>query len=217
MEPIVCIGFQFILMTYDHHDNTSAPGPVSPHAWVVNALKHALSAGVPANKIVLGVNDYGYDWNTSAKTAITIPQKVATTAPASEKSYNPVTKEVKVAYTKNGKQHIAYYGGRQALADKVAIAKQNKLYGIAIWKVGYENQAYWQELLKVNGDAASLQAGATNSTAPSAAYTHKKKGAKPITHRPIGTKSGRAGTKGKGTATHSGTSRSQSGTKRGTK
>ncbi len=208
---------QIVLMTYDHHDDSSVPGPVSPHAWVLNSLQHTLKSGVPASKIVLGANDYGYDWNTTKKTAITIPQKVATTAPSSEKSYDPTTKETKVTYTKNGDKHIAYYDGLKALADKVAMAKQYKLYGIAIWKVGYENHAFWQELIKVNGDAASLQAGATNATAPSAAAGTRKKGAKPMTHRPIGTKSG-TGTGGKkGSTTHSGTSRSGSGTKRGTK
>ncbi len=209
---------QIVLMTYDHHDDSSGPGPVSPHAWVVAGVQHALNSGVPAQKLVLGVNDYGYDWNTTKHTAITVPQKVATTAPTSEKSYNPTTTESKVVYTKNGQHHIAYYGGRKALADKVAIAKQYKLYGIAIWKVGYENQAYWQELLKVNGDAASLQQGATSSAAPSAAFKAKKHAKKPITHRPIGTKTGRTSPAKmkKSTGKHAGTSRSQSGTKRGT-
>ncbi len=211
---------QLVLMTYDHHDDSSKAGPVSPHAWVVSSLQHALNSGVPAGKIFLGVNDYGYDWTTSGGKGVTIPQKVATVLQGT-KTYDPTTTETKVTYTKNGQQHTVYYGGRQALADKVAIARKYKLYGIAIWKVGYENKAYWDELIKVNGDAASLHAGsASTSTAPSAAFKSKKHGKKPITHRPIGKKSGRrAGPKKTNTkgGVHSGTSRSKSGQKRGTK
>ena len=209
---------QLILMTYDRHDNTSSPGPVSPHAWVVAAVKHALASGVPASKIVLGVNSYGYDWNVSTGKGTTVGQAQASSTPNSQKSYSSTTKETKVTFTKNGVKHVIYYGGRQALADKIAIAKQYKLAGIAIWKVGYENQAYWQELLKVNGDAASLQQGATSSAAPSAAFKAKKHAKKPITHRPIGTKTGRTSPAKmkKSTGKHAGTSRSQSGTKRGT-
>jgi spore germination protein len=208
---------QLILMTYDHHDDSSPAGPVSPHAWVVSSVQHALNSGVPANKIFLGVNDYGYDWPTGGK-GVTIGQKVATTLPGT-KTYDPTTKEMKVTYTKNGQQHVVYYGGRQGLADKVAIARQYKLYGIAIWKVGYENQAYWSELLKVNGDAASLQSGASSSTAPSAAFKSKKHGKKPITHRPIGKKTGRMSPAKmkKSTGKHAGTARSHSGKKRGMK
>jgi hypothetical protein len=48
---------QLILMTYDRHDDSSAPGPVSPHRWVVQALEHAIRReGVPPQKIYLGVN-----------------------------------------------------------------------------------------------------------------------------------------------------------------
>jgi spore germination protein YaaH len=203
---------QLILMTYDRHDNTSSPGPVSPHAWVVAAVKHALASGVPASKIVLGVNSYGYDWNLSSGKGTTVGQAQASSTPNSQKSYSSTTKETKVTFTKNGVKHVIYYGGRQALADKIAIAKQYKLAGIAIWKVGYENQGFWQELLTKNGNAASgSQTSTTSGTGGSAAsrtrHAHKK--GKPMTHRPIGARHG--------VKPHGGTARGHSGKMRGKK
>ncbi len=207
-----------VLMTYDRHDNTSPPGPVSPHNWVVSAVKHALQSGVPANKILLGVNSYGYNWNLSTGKGTTVGQAQATST-SGTKTYSSTTKENRVTYTRNGVKHVIYYGGRKSLADKLAIARQYKLAGIAIWKVGYEDQAYWQELLTKNGDASSTTTNATSGTTGSAAggsaASGKRTGhAKPMTHRPIGTRTGGAK---HGTKTHGGTARSQSGKARGTK
>jgi spore germination protein YaaH len=208
-----------VLMTYDRHDNTSPPGPVSPHNWVVGAVKHALAAGVPANKILLGVNSYGYNWNLSTGKGTTVGQAQATST-SGTKTYSSTTKENKVTYTRNGVKHVIYYGGRRSLADKLAIARQYKLAGIAIWKVGYEDQAYWQELLTKNGDASSTAtsnstSGTSGSTTGGSAASGKRTGhAKPMTHRPIGTRTNGAKN---GATTHGGTARSQSGKARGTK
>ena len=73
-------------MTYDRHDDTSPPGPASPHNWMVAASKHALAVGVPARKIVLGVNSYGYDWNLSSGGGTTVGQAQASTVPNSRRA-----------------------------------------------------------------------------------------------------------------------------------
>ena len=214
---------RLVLMTYDRHDDTSAAGPVSPHNWVVSAVQHALQSGVPAKKILLGVNSYGYDWNTSTGKGTTIGQAQAAALPAKDQHYSAATREIRVTYTKGGVQHVVYYGGRKALSDKIAIAKKYKLSGIAIWKIGYENQAFWQELLKKNGDAAS--GAATSGAAAGSAASHTRTGhgtgkgmkGKPMTHRPIGTRSGSTTKHGGTTGKHGGTARSHSGKMRGKK
>ena len=83
-----------------------------------------------------------------------------------QKSYSASTK---VTYTKNGVKHVIYYGGRRALADKIAIARQYKLAGIAIWKVGYENQGSWQELPRKTATPRRAPARAAPPAPPRAA------------------------------------------------
>lgn len=203
---------QLVLMSYDRHDNTSPPGPVAPHNWVVSGVKHALAAGVPASKILLGVNSYGYDWNLKSGGGTTVGQAQAAAMPSSQKTFSSTTKETKVTFTKNGVKHVIYYGGRKALADKLAIARKYKLAGIAIWKVGYENQAYWQELLTQNGNASDAASGSSASTTGGSAAKRTRKGhhtVKPMTHRPIGARHG--------AKPHGGTARSHSGKMRGKK
>ncbi|EQD27680.1 glycoside hydrolase family protein, partial [mine drainage metagenome] len=152
-------------------------------------------SGRSGDKIILGVNTYGYDWNTTNGSAYTVPQKVARTAPAKNKHYEPTSHETKVTYTQNGQQHVAFYPGRQSLTDKLQIAKKYGLYGIAIWKVGYESSSFWKQLVSENGYASTLHngnatnsgvnqgaAGKTGKGAPSAASKKRPGGIRPKVH-----------------------------------
>lgn len=152
---------QLILMTYDHHSDSSPPGPVSPAPWVKAAVVHTVQSGVQPSKIYLGVNTYGYDWNTTTQKATTLPLVKAKTAPASEKYYNPTYKETRVVYNNSSGHHVAWYGNEKSLADKLSIARKNHLFGIAIWRIGYEDANFWTTLEKLNGKHGAGAAGTT--------------------------------------------------------
>ncbi len=50
-----------ILMNYDQHETTSAPGPIAAEDWFEANLTRALKY-VPKGKILCGMGNYGYDW-----------------------------------------------------------------------------------------------------------------------------------------------------------
>ena len=52
---------QVRLMGYDYHWAGSGPGPIAPISWIRAVLSYAKTQ-IPANKIILGVPLYGYDW-----------------------------------------------------------------------------------------------------------------------------------------------------------
>ena len=52
---------QVRLMGYEYHWADSAPGPIAPRGWIRAVLRYAKTQ-IPANKIILGVPLYGYDW-----------------------------------------------------------------------------------------------------------------------------------------------------------
>jgi spore germination protein len=52
------------IMAYDDHYSGGAAGPIAPWPWVQSVLKYALTQ-IPADKIVLGVPAYGYDWSSA--------------------------------------------------------------------------------------------------------------------------------------------------------
>jgi cellulose synthase/poly-beta-1,6-N-acetylglucosamine synthase-like glycosyltransferase/peptidoglycan/xylan/chitin deacetylase (PgdA/CDA1 family) len=55
-----------VLMNYDQHWLTSPPGPIAAQDWFVENLRQVLDV-VPAQKIVVGIANYAYDWSTALK------------------------------------------------------------------------------------------------------------------------------------------------------
>jgi len=55
-----------VLMNYDQHWLTSPPGPIAAQDWFVENLRQVLEV-VPAQKIVVGIANYAYDWSTAPK------------------------------------------------------------------------------------------------------------------------------------------------------
>ena len=55
-----------ILMNYDQHWLTSPPGPIAAQDWFMENLRQIRDV-VPAQKIVVGVANYAYDWAESPK------------------------------------------------------------------------------------------------------------------------------------------------------
>src|SRR3982074_2008561 len=55
-----------MLMNYDQHWLTSAPGPIAAQDWFVENLRQVMEV-VPASKIVVGIANYAYDWSEAPK------------------------------------------------------------------------------------------------------------------------------------------------------
>ncbi len=50
-----------VLMNYDEHENTSAPGPIASQDWFENNLRRVLKL-VPKDKLICAIGNYAYDW-----------------------------------------------------------------------------------------------------------------------------------------------------------
>ncbi|WP_295445570.1 glycosyl hydrolase family 18 protein, partial [uncultured Thiodictyon sp.] len=50
-----------ILMTYDEHWSTGAPGPIASLPWFAKVLRER-ARDVPADKTIVGIGGYAYDW-----------------------------------------------------------------------------------------------------------------------------------------------------------
>ena len=55
-----------VLMNYDEHWLSSEPGPIASQDWFVENLRQVLEE-VPAQKIVVTIGSYAYDWTEAAK------------------------------------------------------------------------------------------------------------------------------------------------------
>ncbi len=139
---------QVVLMTYDHHDIGSPAGAVAPIAWVRQIVQYALQE-MPAQKILLGLAVYGYNWSSS-ETTVEIHDPQARPLAASVGApilWNAAAQEATFRDTAaNGTVHQVWYENSRSDAVKVSLANQDHLGGVAIWRLGDETPAFWTVL-----------------------------------------------------------------------
>lgn len=157
---------EVIFMAYDFHNVLSeTTGPVAPlksddsqEYSIVQALSVYLSK-VGANKLVLGIPLYGYEWLTVDNT----PRSATVARTGQTASYKRVKaliadKELTVNWDatasspwinftdEDDESHQIYFENMESWALKIQLAQQLKLPGIAFWALGYEgdNRELWE-------------------------------------------------------------------------
>ncbi len=145
------------LMAYDDHVPSGGAGPIAPWPWVESVLDYALTQ-IPADKVVLGVPAYGYDWSSSGGgTSLTGPgaQALAASVHAGI-GWSETDAEPYFSYSTGRKQHkvthTVWFEDATAIYDRAVLAADDKLAGIDIWAAGDEAPRTWTMLARLPGE-----------------------------------------------------------------
>jgi GH18 family chitinase len=148
-------------MGYDYYwSGSSTAGPVSPLAGesynVTKSVDTYLSAGVPAQKLMLGIPWFGYNWpvNSSIRKAATIGKATSLTTAAAEtltqnygKTFDQSTKVPWISYKDaNNLYRQVWFDDATSYFLKYDLVNNRNLAGIGIWALSYENgkKEIWQ-------------------------------------------------------------------------
>lgn len=135
-----------MIMTYDHHWRGGPPGPIGGLPWVRAVLNYAVQE-IPRDKILMGVPAYAYDWPLDGGTGRALTSRRAAELQAErgrDVRFDPATGELSFRYADDdGSERIVYYTPPEGLALKLALAKEFRLAGVAMWRMGQEMDAYW--------------------------------------------------------------------------
>lgn len=153
-----------VVMAYDFHRRSSPQaGPVAPlfggdELWDSDISGHLQDflAVVPADKILLGVPFYGYEWQTTSRDSQshTFPdtgstasfKRVLTILEQAEElevqqHWNDEALSPYISYKENGGIYVIYYEDSRSLSYKLDYVNQLDLGGVAIWALGYDGQS----------------------------------------------------------------------------
>ncbi len=153
-----------VLMAYDFHNPSSyVTGAVAPFSGAgkfsefdtETAVQKAVSI-MPASKVILGIPLYGYSWETINNTprsaivpgsaVIISTQKVEEflkTCTNCDMGFDNLDQEEYVIYKDidTGTYHQIFYPTSASTGVKVNYAESNRLGGVAVWALGYEDSS----------------------------------------------------------------------------
>jgi len=134
------------LMTYDEHYSGGSPGAIASLPWMNQALDYAVIY-IPREKLLLGIPVYGYDWSSEPTGILPmrdIPELVAKTN--ARVLWSDPAVEPYLYYWKGRVRHIVWYENELSAKIRLGFVKSYRLRGIAIWRLGYETNRFWQDL-----------------------------------------------------------------------
>lgn len=135
-----------VIMAYDKHWSTGPAGPIAPIGWVEENIKYALEY-FPADKIILGVANYGYDWangygqDLASKEAMELANKTG-----AEIYWHDIYQTPYFYYWEDGKKHEVWFENSNSLAFKLDLVNKYNLRGIGIWRLGNETADFWKTI-----------------------------------------------------------------------
>lgn len=137
-----------VLMAYDQHTSGTPPGPVAGYHWVRAALAYAASR-IPPRKLVLGVPLYGREWVVTPIGQISRSLNYDALASLLQRSdiqeqWHDAWRTPWVQFRKEPDTHTAWFENRRSFEEKLGLAKEFGLRGMAAWRVGFENPEFWR-------------------------------------------------------------------------
>lgn len=150
-----------VLMAYDfHYAGSYLAGPVAPiggegkvREYDINtALKETLNV-IPPKKVILGIPLYGYEWETISDKpgAPTIPGGSATASNRRitellksctncVKGFDELAQQPYIIFKDSDDYHQIYYEDEKSIQEKLKLAKESQIAGVALWALGYEGE-----------------------------------------------------------------------------
>jgi spore germination protein YaaH len=139
----------FHVMTYDYHWATSDAGSIAPPDWAKRVMEFTLTR-VPASKVEMGMNGYGYEWSGKKGETMTWKLWQQRMAACGRPERNEATQELVL----NCKGKEIWYPDAQTFMPKIKAARELGLRGLAMWVLGQEDPAVWRMWQKQKGTAA---------------------------------------------------------------
>jgi cellulose synthase/poly-beta-1,6-N-acetylglucosamine synthase-like glycosyltransferase/peptidoglycan/xylan/chitin deacetylase (PgdA/CDA1 family) len=145
-----------LLMAYDEHWETGAPGSITGQAWFERTLDKRMKTLDPARTVV-AIGAYGYDWSKGQATQDISFQEATILARDSDtpilfdaKSENP-----HFSYAEDsGKNHEVWLLDAVTAFNEIHAADIYKPAGYAIWRLGSEDPSLWSVMGRNYGTPA---------------------------------------------------------------
>lgn len=131
-----------LIMTYEWGYTYGEPMPVSPINNVRRVVEYAVSE-IPPEKILMGLNNYGYDWALPYVQGQTKAEKLTNYQAAARAEYYgaPIQWDAEAMapfftyVAPNGVEHIVWFENEESWRARLSLVREFGLAGVGIWNI----------------------------------------------------------------------------------
>jgi cellulose synthase/poly-beta-1,6-N-acetylglucosamine synthase-like glycosyltransferase/peptidoglycan/xylan/chitin deacetylase (PgdA/CDA1 family)/spore germination protein YaaH len=137
-----------ILMIYDQHWAPGKPGPIAGIDWISEILQ-VRQMDVPADKMVIGIGNYAYDWAADKEPDIRTFEEAILTASESSTDgmvdvhLDPDSLNPTFDYEEQDVTHNVWMLDAITAFNQMAVSRQYQPRGFALWRLGSEDPTIW--------------------------------------------------------------------------
>jgi spore germination protein len=138
------------IMAYDYHWDGSDAGPIAPVAWL-DAIAVYAEETIPAQKVIMALPWYGYDWQGTTARALVYSEAIALASSVGAHVDRDDNGEATFSY--GGR--VVFFQDAESYRTKVGaiLAKHPRIGGFAHWRAGGEDPAIWVEVERLHATA----------------------------------------------------------------
>jgi cellulose synthase/poly-beta-1,6-N-acetylglucosamine synthase-like glycosyltransferase/peptidoglycan/xylan/chitin deacetylase (PgdA/CDA1 family)/spore germination protein YaaH len=135
---------KLFLMAYDEHYGGGAAGPIASNEWFYRKVAAAMQ-GVPADKAIIALGSYAYDWHEGKSEGLSIEEAwLAAHDSGSKITYLPNVGNSAFDYLVNGQRHEVWMLDAAATWNQLRLLSKMNLNSVALWRLGSEDPGFWQ-------------------------------------------------------------------------
>jgi cellulose synthase/poly-beta-1,6-N-acetylglucosamine synthase-like glycosyltransferase/peptidoglycan/xylan/chitin deacetylase (PgdA/CDA1 family) len=134
-----------VLMAYDEHYLTSAPGSVASQSWYEDLLDKRMRV-LPPNRTLIALGSYGYDWAAQDKAdPVSYPEAIITANDAGSRiDFDDATNNPHFSYLDDEHtRHEVWLLDGVTAYNQIHAADPYRPAGYAVWRLGAEDPSIW--------------------------------------------------------------------------
>jgi peptidoglycan-N-acetylglucosamine deacetylase len=134
-----------VVMVYDQHWLTSAPGPIASPNWAMHALGIRAS-DIGSSRVVAAFPTYGYEWRPDSATSVISFQNAEQLAADAHVALerDPASNTLHA----EGRGWSAWVSDAVLLDSLVRGARRTGVTKIALWRLGLEDPRVWTDVVR---------------------------------------------------------------------
>ena len=136
------IADRILVMAYDEHWSTSAPGPIASMGWCRNVALHALET-IGTEKLIMGLPFYGRSWGSLNANRAYLYSRIEEIL--QEQSIKKIERESGIPTFRYDTplSVTVYFEDAYSLSSRLEMYKKLGVSSVGFWRLGQETSDFW--------------------------------------------------------------------------